>query len=60
MAEKPKQGGPGGQKDAESEILERKEYLASITIIEARNILGKDWQGTSDPFVKVRCAGVTQ
>lgn len=43
-----------------NELLERKEYMACITIIEARNIVGKDWESTSDPFVKVRCAGRTQ
>ena len=43
-----------------NELLERKQYMACITIIEARNIIGKDAADTSDPFVKVRCAGVTQ
>ena len=38
------------------EVLERKEYLVGITIIEARNIVGKDSGGTSDPFLKIRCA----
>lgn len=39
-----------------SEVLEKKEYLVGITIIEGRNIIGKDSGGTSDPFLKVRCA----
>jgi Ca2+-dependent lipid-binding protein len=39
------------------ELLERKEYLVGITIIEGRGIQGKDMDGTSDPFVKVICAG---
>jgi hypothetical protein len=34
--------------------------LAGITIIEARNIQGVKAGGSSSPFVKVRCAGVTQ
>ena len=38
------------------DILERKEYLVGITIIEGRNIQGKDSAGTSDPFLKIRCA----
>ena len=40
-----------------TDLLERKEYLVGMTIIEARNIQGLDGGGTSDPFVKVRCAG---
>ena len=40
-----------------NELLERKRYMACITVIEARNIYGKDGAGTSDPFIKVRCAG---
>jgi len=40
---------------SESELLERKEYLVGITIVEARNIQGLDSEGTSDPFVKVKC-----
>ena len=43
-----------------SELLERKEYLVGITIIEARNVYGKDAGGTSDPFVKVKCADQVQ
>ena len=39
-----------------SQILERKEYLVGITIYEGRNIIGKDAQGTSDPFLKIKCA----
>ena len=42
------------------DILERKEYLVGITIIEGRNIQGKDSAGTSDPFLKVRCADQVQ
>ena len=41
-------------------LLRRKQYLIGITIIEARCIQGKDAAGTSDPFVKVRCAGREQ
>ena len=37
-------------------VLEKKEYLVGVTIYEARNITGKDAQGTSDPFLKIRCA----
>jgi len=40
-----------------NEMLERKKYLVCITIVEARNIQGLDAGGTSDPFIKVRCAG---
>jgi len=40
---------------SELEILERKEYLCSITIIEARNIISP-YGGAVNPFVKVRCA----
>ena len=43
-----------------SELLERKEYLVGITIFEVRNIQGKDSQGTSDPFLKIRCADQVQ
>jgi Ca2+-dependent lipid-binding protein len=31
------------------------EYLVGVTIIEARDLIGKDAQGTSDPLVKVHC-----
>ena len=41
-------------------LLKRKQYLVGITIIEARCIVGLDAQGTTDPFVKVRCAGREQ
>lgn len=41
-------------------ILDRKEYLVGVTIYEARNIEGKDAQGTSDPFLKIRCADQVQ
>ena len=41
-------------------VLDRKEYLVGITIYEARNIVGKDLQGTSDPFLKIRCADQVQ
>lgn len=40
---------------SELELLERKEYLCSITIIEARNIINLGG-GSANPFVKVRCA----
>lgn len=38
------------------QLLERKEYLVAITILEARGIQGKDAGSTSDPFVRVRVA----
>lgn len=41
-------------------VLERKEYLVGVTVYEARNIEGKDNQGTADPFLKVRCADQVQ
>lgn len=41
-------------------VLERKEYLVGVTIYEARNVVGKDAAGTSDPFLKVRCADQVQ
>lgn len=40
----------------EGELLERREYLVGMTIIEARAIQGKNLGATSDPFVRVRCA----
>ena len=43
-----------------NDILEKREYLVGITIIEGRNIIGKDSQGTSDPFLKVRVADQVQ
>jgi Ca2+-dependent lipid-binding protein len=43
-----------------ADLLERKEYLVGLTIIEARGIQGVDGGGTSDAFFKVRCAGRTQ
>lgn len=43
-----------------NDLLERKEYLLGITIIEGRNFLGKDADGTSDPFVKIKCANQVQ
>ena len=33
--------------------METREYLVGVTVIEARNIKGKDDSGTSDPYVKV-------
>ena len=38
--------------------MEKKEYLLGITIIEGRNLKGKDYGGTSDPFVKLTCANL--
>jgi hypothetical protein len=43
-----------------TELLERKEYLVGCTIIEGRAIAGKDADGTSDPYIKVKCAGQIQ
>ena len=43
-----------------TELLQRKEYLLGITIIEGRNIRGKDADGTSDPYIKVKCANQVQ
>ena len=43
-----------------NELLERKQYLVGVNVIEARNIQGLDLAGTSDPFVKVTCAGQVQ
>lgn len=45
---------------AETELLERKEYVVGITILEARSIQGLDSEGTSDPFLKVKCADQIQ
>ena len=39
-----------------AKLLERKEYLCAVNIIEARGIQGKDVGATSDPFVRVRVA----
>lgn len=39
-----------------ADMMPKKEYLVGITIIEGREIFGKDNAGTSDPFVKIRCA----
>ena len=36
--------------------MEKKEYLVGVTIIESRSLKGLDSAGTSDPFVKIRCA----
>ena len=36
--------------------MDKKEYLVGVTIIEGRNLRGKDSSGTSDPFVKIKCA----
>lgn len=41
-------------------MLSKKEYLVGITIIEGREIYGKDNAGTSDPFVKIKCADQVQ
>lgn len=38
--------------------MEKREYLVGVTIIEARNLRGLDSGGTSDPFVKILCAGL--
>jgi Ca2+-dependent lipid-binding protein len=38
--------------------MEKKEYLLGVTVIEARNLKGKDYAGTSDPFVKLTCANL--
>ena len=39
------------------ELLERKQYLLGVRIIEGRQFVGKDAAGTSDPYVKVKAAG---
>lgn len=38
--------------------MEKKEYLVGVTIIEGRNIKGKDSSGTSDLYVKLNCANL--
>lgn len=38
--------------------MEKKEYLLGVTIIEGRYLKGKDFAGTSDPFVKLSCANL--
>lgn len=38
--------------------MEKKEYLVGVKIIEGRNLKGKDTGGTSDLYVKVRCANL--
>jgi len=38
--------------------MDKKEYLVGVTVIEARNLSGKDSAGTSDPFVKITCANM--
>jgi hypothetical protein len=42
------------------ELLERKQYLLGVTIIEGRSFAGKDAAGTSDPYVKIKAAGQVQ
>jgi len=40
-----------------SDLLQKKEYLVGITIIEARNIYGDNNNAIAfDPFVKIICA----
>ena len=36
-----------------SNQLKRREYLVQVNIQEARDLKGKDDNGTSDPFVKL-------
>lgn len=43
-----------------TELLQRKQYLVGITIIEGRGLSGRDAAGTSDPYIKVKCANQTQ
>ena len=38
--------------------MEKREYLVGVSIIEGRNLMGKDAAGTSDPFVKITCANL--
>ncbi len=38
--------------------MEKKEYLVGLTVIEGRQLIGKDSSGTSDPFVKITCANL--
>jgi Ca2+-dependent lipid-binding protein len=33
----------------------QKEYLVQVTIIEARNLVGKSDDGLSNPFIKIKC-----
>ena len=42
------------------ELLERRQYLLGVRIIEGRCFVGKDAAGTSDPYVKVKAAGQVQ
>lgn len=38
----------------------REEYLVQVTIMEARQLKGKDSSGTSDPFVKISVGNLPQ
>ncbi len=33
----------------------QKEYLVQVTIIEARNLVGKSDDGLSNPCIKIKC-----
>ena len=39
-------------------VFKKKEYLVQVTIVEARNLVGKDTNGTSDPYVKITVANL--
>lgn len=43
-----------------SELLDKREYLVGVKIIEGRNIFGKDYSASSDPFVKIVVADQVQ
>lgn len=36
--------------------MEKREYVVGVTIIEARNLAGRESTGAADPFVKITCA----
>lgn len=38
--------------------FKKTEYLVQVTVIEARNLQGKDASGTSDPYVKITVANL--
>lgn len=38
--------------------FKKTEYLVQVTVVEARNLRGKDASGTSDPYVKITVANL--